>query len=128
MAGFEGMQVGNAWVVDRLKLIKALEHIHSGDEFQWERQRRQRVSDVYDQAKREHPARQVVIPIPRKSQERTLSSLPPGVELLNGELRVSFSGFEDFLSKLYQLGQAVQNDFVSFQDAIGTNVHADLDV
>ena len=115
MAGFAGVQIGNAWAVDRLQLIAALERLQSGEEFQSEQQRRKRVAAVYEEAKREHPARQVEIFVSRDSRRRSLASLPPGVTLSPGELRVSFTGFADFLRKLFELSQAVQNDCESFQ-------------
>ena len=120
MARFAGIQLGNAWVLDRLQLITALERLQVGEDFQHEQRRRQRVATVYEQAKREHPARQMEIPVSRGSQERTLASLPLGVELLPGELRVRFSNFEEFLSRLYELSQAVQNDFEEFQSWIAS--------
>ncbi len=111
MTRFQGIQLGNAWVVERIRLIGALEKIQQGEEFQWERHRRQRVAEVYEQAKREHPARQVAIPVARESRERALSSLPRDIQLAPGELRIQFTGFEDLLTKLFELGQAVENDF-----------------
>ncbi len=44
MARFAGTQLGNAWVVDRLALIEALERLQRGEEFRAERQRRQRIA------------------------------------------------------------------------------------
>ena len=116
MSRFEGTQIGNAWAVDRRKLIAALERIQRGDNFQWEQQRRQRIAQFYEQAEREHPARQVQIHVPRENRSRTLASLPSGVALAPGELRIQFSSFEDLLTKLFELGQAVQNDFQQFAE------------
>jgi hypothetical protein len=115
MSRFEGTQIGNAWAIDRRRLIGALETIQRGEEFQYEHRRRQRVAAVYEQAKREHPARQVQIPVTRDDLGHTLTSLPSGVELGPGELRIRFSSLEDFLTKLFELGQAVQNDFETFE-------------
>ncbi|MBV9611550.1 MAG: hypothetical protein JO091_03720 [Acidobacteriaceae bacterium] len=122
MARFAGVQIGNAWAVDRLDLIQALERLEAGEEFQGEQRRRQRVAAVYEEAKREHPARQVEIPVTRESRHRSLASLPPGVTLTPGELRVAFTGFEDFLRKLFELSQAVQNDCDNFQQALESGV------
>ena len=111
MSRFHGIQLGNAWTVERVLLIEALEHIRQGEDFQWDYRRRQRVAQVYEQAKREYPARQVAIPIPRESRERALASLPEDIQLRPGELRIMFTGFEDLLTKLFSLGQTVENDF-----------------
>ena len=115
MSRFAGTQIGNAWAVDRRHLIQALERIQRGEDFQYEHRRRQRVANAYEEAKREHPARQVQIPVTRESLGRTLPSLPSGIELGPGELRLRFSSFEDFLTKLFELGQAVQNDFETLE-------------
>ena len=42
---------------------------------------------------------------------------PPAVTLSPGALRVAFTA--DFLRKLYELSQAVQNDCERFQQALG---------
>lgn len=115
MSRFAGIQIGHAWAVDRLQLIQALERIQRGEEFKVEQRRRERIANVYEQAKREHPARQVEIPVNREALSRTLITLPPDIRLVPGELRIGFSSFEDLLSKLFELGQAVQNDFSTFE-------------
>ena len=115
MSRFAGFQIGNAWVVDRHKLIQALEAIQHGAEFQSDQRRRERIAAVYERAKREHPARQVEVPVTREALGRTLSSLPADIRFLPGELRIRFSSFEDLLAKLFELGQAVQNDFSTFE-------------
>src|SRR3954454_20942738 len=117
MSRCPGLRIGNACAVDRRPLIAWLEGLQQSKDFQWERQRRQRVAAVYEQAKREHPARQVEIPVNRRSNSTGLTSLPPGVMLAKRELRVQFSGLEDFLAKLYILSQAVQNNFEAFEEA-----------
>src|SRR5947209_19465630 len=96
MSRFGGIQIGNAWAVDRLELIRVLETVQRGEDFQWERCRRARVATIYEQAKREHPARQVEIPVsPESARSRTLTSLPRGIELRPTELRIQFAGLED---------------------------------
>src|SRR3954452_7846822 len=115
MSRCPGVRLGNAYAVDRQQVIAWLESLQRGEEFQWEQQRRQRVAELYEQAKREHPARQVEIPVTRQTRIRTLASLPSGIELGGNELRIRFSSFEELLTKLFELGQAVQNDFGSFE-------------
>src|SRR3954447_627848 len=111
MSRCPGVRIGNAWAVDRRQLIAWLEGLQQGEEFHFEQQRRQRVAAVYEQAKREHPARQVEVVVPRESQARTLTSLPSGIELRPGELRLQFTDVEELLRQLVELGQALQNDF-----------------
>jgi dTDP-4-amino-4,6-dideoxygalactose transaminase len=73
MSRFAGIQIGHAWAVDRLQLIQTLEQIQRGEEFQWEQRRRQRIAHFYEEAVREHPARQVQIPVTRESLDRSLA-------------------------------------------------------
>src|SRR4051794_10314871 len=95
MSRCPGVRIGNAWAVDRRQLIAWLEHLQQGEEFQWEQQRRQRVAAVYEQAKREHPARRVQIPVTKETRSRTVSSLPSGVKLGPGELHIQFANAEE---------------------------------
>jgi hypothetical protein len=118
MSRFGGLQIGNAWALERLELIQTLERIQRGEEFQWEQQRRQRVAAAYEQAKREYPARQVEIPVPRASQTQTFASLPSGIQLRPGELRIQFTNFEELLRHLVELGQALQNDLEQIRELL----------
>jgi hypothetical protein len=46
------------------------------------------------------------------------SSLPPGVDLAPGELRIAFSGTEEFLQKFGAVVFALRNDFERIQEFI----------
>ncbi|MDQ2840097.1 MAG: hypothetical protein M3Y72_03475 [Acidobacteriota bacterium] len=117
MSRFAGIQIGNAWAVDRQQLIETLEAIQRGEEFQWEQRRRKRIAAIYEQAKREHPARQVQIPITKETRTRTVSSLPSGVKLSRCELHIQFSNAEDLAGKLFELSQAMARDWDAFARA-----------
>src|SRR3954447_1347068 len=117
MSHFEGTQIGNAWVVDRHKLIQALEAIQHGAEFQSDQRRRERIADVYERAKREHPARQVQITVTKETRSRTVSSLPSGVKLGQGKLHIQFTGAEELAAKLFELSQAMANDWPAIETA-----------
>jgi hypothetical protein len=118
MSRFDGIQIGHAWTVDRQQLIEALEAIQRGEEFQWERRRRERIAVMYEQAKREHPARQVQIPVTKETRSRTVSSLPAGVKLSPGELHIQFASAEELAAKLFELSQAMARDWDAFVDAV----------
>jgi hypothetical protein len=49
-----------------------------------------------------------------------LSDLPPGVQLRAGELRIEFHGTEDLLRQLFELSQAIVNDYERFEELCGT--------
>lgn len=125
MSRFAGTQIGNAWAVDRLQLIVVLEQIQRGQDFQFEQRRRERIATVYEQAKREHPARQVQIPIRKESRSRTLDSLPSSIQIQPGELSIRFSSAEDLAAKLFELSQAMARDWDAFTRAVG--VRPDVD-
>jgi len=121
MSRFAGMQIGHAWAVDRLQLIEALGAIQRGEDFQWEQRRRERIAAVYEKVKREHPARQVQIPVTKESRSRTVSSLPSGVKLSPGELHIQFAGAEELATKLFELSQAMVRDWDAFARAADPN-------
>ena len=116
MSRFHGIQVGNAWAVDRCRLIGALEGIQRGDDFRHEQQRRVRVAATYEEAKREHPARQVRIPVSRETRSCKMSSLPSGIDLGPGELCIRFTDAEDLAAKLFELSQVMAHDWDAFVD------------
>lgn len=114
MAGLPGLQVGNAFAVDRLALLKRMEEIGAGDRCQWERNRRTRVVEELDRSRRELAARCVMIPTTPEVREREVSGLGEGIDLTPGELRVRFDGAADLAAKLFELSQAMANDWEAF--------------
>ena len=121
MSRFAGTQIGNAWATDRQQLIEALEKIQRGEEFQWDQRRRERIASVYEHAKREHPARQVQIPVTKETWNRTVASLPSGVKLGPGELHIEFASAEELAAKLFELSQAMANDWPGIEAALNSN-------
>jgi len=118
MVGLPGLQVGNAFAVDRLALLKRMEETGAGDRCQWERNRRTRVVEELDRSRRQLAARCVVIPAVPEVREREVSGLGPGIDLAPGELRVSFDGAADLAAKLFELSQAMANDWESFARSV----------
>ena len=55
------------------------------------------------------PSGQIVVPAEVVDQK--ISDLPAGVHLQPGELRIEFNGTEDLLRRLYELSQAILNDY-----------------
>ncbi len=111
MVSLPGLQVGNAFAVDRLALLKRMEETGAGDRCQWERSRRTRVIEELDRSRRHLAARYVVVPAAR---EREVSGLGEGIDLTPGELRVRFDGAADLAAKLFELSQAMANDWDAF--------------
>lgn len=94
---FGGFQTGKTFLIDRLELIAQLERLRDGEEFQIEDRRRTRLLE---------------------DLERHFQDLPAGVRLQPGELRIEFFGAEDLLRHLYELSQAITNDYAAFQQRV----------
>ena len=47
--------------------------------------------------------------------ERSLEGLPATIQLKPGELKIEFVGAEDLFRQLYELGQAIANDYERFR-------------
>jgi hypothetical protein len=115
MEFFGCWRTGQALLVDRLALIEQLAPLEDSVEFAFEKQRRQRLVETLEQARRGRAASRVVLPVAAGARERTMQSLPDGVHLEPGKLEVSFAGAEDLLARLFELAQAAACDFEQFQ-------------
>jgi hypothetical protein len=113
-----GYQIGKAFVIDRQRLIDWLEGLTAGHELRWEGERRRRVEEVVEQARSETSARRITIQAPPSSLNTTLGGLPPGISLKPGELKIQFYGTEDLLRQLFELSQAIANDYQRFQQVV----------
>ena len=118
MAGLPALQVGNAVAVDRLDLIARLENTAAGGRFQWERARRARLIEDLDRTRRQLAARRVRIPAAADVRDRSVRELSGGIELRPGELRIQFYGAEDLAAKLFEVSQAMANDWQAFARAV----------
>jgi len=119
MAGLPALQVGNAIAVERQALIQRLENTTAGDRFQWEITRRARLVEDLDRTRRELSGRRVRIPAAAtKVGARSVCDLADGIDLRPGELRIQFYGAEDLAAKLFQLSQAMANDWQAFARAV----------
>lgn len=114
MAGLPAMQVGNAVAIERQALIGRLEKTAAGDRFQWEVARRARLVEDLDRTRRQLAARRVRVPAAADVRALSVSELGGGIELRPGELRIHFYGAEDLAAKLFEISQAMVNDWRAF--------------
>lgn len=114
MAGLPCLQVGNAVAVDRQALIARLEKTTQNHRFQWEVTRRTRVADSLETLRKYALARQIRVPTGVDTRARRVPDLAEGIELRRGELRIQFRGAEDLAAKLFELSQAMANDWQTF--------------
>jgi hypothetical protein len=119
MAGLPGLQVGNAFAVSRDALLARLEETAAGDVFQWETNRRSRVVEELKRAQKEVAARQVQLTVSPDVREREVSTLPAGINIAANLLSIRFETAEDLASKLFELSQAMANDWENFQKIAG---------
>ena len=114
---FGGYQAGRTFLIDRRLLIEHLQRLAEGEEFQAERQRKERLGDAVGQLRRYRIASRVKIPVQNDMLGQGVTGLSDGVVLEPGHLHISFLGTEDLLSKLYALSQAAAKDFDRFRAA-----------
>ncbi len=112
---FGGYQIGKTFVIDRLKLISQLEAQQGSAEFSLEQERKTRIIDELERVWRLAPARKVRVAVAADVHERVIAGLPAGIHLRPGELRIEFFGTEDLLRHLFELSQAIANDYRRFE-------------
>ena len=115
---FGGFQTGRTFLVDRLQLIARLEAMQAGEAFTQESRRRTRLVEALERTRRHAAAARVKIPVSPGSLDLRLSTLPAGIELAQGTLKVEFEGATELLQKLFELSQAAANDFERFKAAV----------
>ena len=115
---FGGYQVGKTFVVDRAILIAQLETMRDGVSFDHEQQRKTRIIEELEQTRRLRLGRKVRIAAAADVRHRVLKDLPAAIHLQPGELRIEFFGAEDLLRQLFELSQAIANDYKKFQAAV----------
>jgi len=115
MHEFGGYQTGRTFLLDRARLLEALQSLESREDYTAEKRRRERLRDVVE-ASREHLIlTRVRIPVRAAAARPSLDRLAPGVLLLPGVLTIEFQHPVELLEKLFGLGQAISHDFERFE-------------
>ena len=118
MHQFGGYHTGRTFLVDRARLLEALQSQESREDYSVEKRRRERLGDVVE-ASREHLiAMRVRIPVRATAARASLDRLAPGVLLLPGMLSIEFQHPVELLEKLYELAQAISHDFDKFEELL----------
>lgn len=111
LARMGGYQVGRTGLVDRHIFVSNLEAIAAGEDFHYEERRRVRVHEKLAEARRIAKAKRVKIaPAP----VAVGPSLPDGVSIAPGEIRIAFDTPETLLTRLFELSQTIANDYEEF--------------
>ena len=115
MHEFGGYQAGRTFLLDRTRLLEALQSQESREDYFVEKRRRERLRDVVE-ASREHLIlTRVQIPVHAAAVRPSLDRLAPGVFLIPGMLSIEFRHPIELLEKLYGLAQAIAHYFERFE-------------
>ena len=110
---------GGALVCRRETLLDHLRRFQEDRRFAPEIARRERVEHHLAGLLRDAARRHKVIARDSAAEQLLgtgFSQLPPGVDFRSGELRIQFTGTEDFLRKFGAVVYALQNDFERISD------------
>jgi hypothetical protein len=114
MQEFGACQSGRTLLIERIAMIKNLEALQEGQEFEGERCRKQKLQDSLDDLHRHRAAAKVVIPALPPELRKQLPELPAGVSVRDRELAIEYNSVEQLLQRLYELSQAAAADFEGF--------------
>jgi len=119
MHSVDGYRIGKTFVVGRAEVAAWLRRASLGEQVWWEEVRHTRVEKVIEEVWEEREARKQRALVPRTTLELKLEGIPPTVSLRPGELRIQFSGADDLFRQLFELAQAMKNDYERFKTLAG---------
>jgi hypothetical protein len=117
MHRFGGYQAGRTFLINRKRLVEALDQIAATGECGQEQARREKLTAALSRLQNVRRAQEVRIEAPPNIFDSRMRTLPEAVHLEPGRLLVEFSGCQDLLAKLFALAQAAANDYATFQTA-----------
>jgi len=109
-----GYYIGKAFVVAQPTVVAWLEKSSGSPEALWAEAARERIEVSVEEARATRDRHRKFIVSP-DARDRKLEGLPPTVHLRPGELKIEFFGAEDLFRQLYELGQAIGNDYTRFR-------------
>jgi len=119
MHSVQGYRIGKNFVVGRAELAAWLRRASVGEQVWWEEVRHSRVENVIEDVWEEREARKQRALVARTTLELKLEGIPPTVSIRPGELRIQFSGADDLFRQLFELAQAMKNDYERFKALAG---------
>lgn len=115
---FGGYQAGRTFLVPKERLLVAVDAILNGDDYRQEKRRRERLGAGLEEIRRRHTAARVRLPVASDVWGRDVAGLGPGVRLEPGRLVVEFTTAHELLARLFELAQAVSNDYEGFRERV----------
>ena len=113
-------EAGRNLFIAREELIGRLEAVHDGGEARYERRRLTRLDATLASLQRDLRARLVPVAADPAARNLLFPSLPSSVRLLPGRLEIDFRTPEELLTRLFELSQAMANDYESFRSTISS--------
>ena len=109
-----GYYVGKAFVVGKQAVVEWLQKVSATPDAYWSEATRERLEILVEEALtlRDRHRKFRVSP---DARECRLEGLPATIHLTQGELKIEFAGAEDLFRQLYELGQAMGNDYERFR-------------
>jgi hypothetical protein len=114
MHSIKGYYIGKAFVVGRPEVIKWLQEALNSPEARAQEAGRERLEIAIEEARNIVGRNRRFIVSP-DSLSKKLPGLPPSIQLKAGELKIEFFGTEDLLRQLFELSQAIGNDYRRFR-------------
>jgi hypothetical protein len=117
MHAIGGYHVGRGFVVGRPELIAWLQEARNSPEARSQEAARERLEIAIEEA-RSIVGRDRKFIVSPDAVSKKLPGLPPTIQLKTGELKIEFFGTEDLLRQLFELSQAIGNDYARFQSLV----------
>ena len=120
LARLGAAEVGKNLFLERDEFLRRLRALHAGEDATYERRRLCRLNDALEALERDLKAHRVPIHAKPDTYDLLLPALPSSVRLRPGRLEVDFSTPEELLARLFELSQAIANDYDTFTQAVAT--------
>jgi len=115
MNRFGACQAGKSLVIDRTVLIQCLRGVATNEDAVRETARRRRIGNALADMQKYRSGAAVRIRVEPEVFSAKLAGLPADVALKPGDLHIRYCTAEDLLKKLFELSQAIANDYEQFE-------------
>jgi len=116
MQTWSGFRLGTSFLIDRQGLIENLHELAKHDDVLHEIRRKTRIEEELARTSAILKGRRVRFHVSNDAPSPTIEGLPHTITMDSGELRIQFFGTEDLLRQLFELSQAIANDYAGFQE------------
>lgn len=109
------VEAGKNLFLARTEAVERLRAIGGGQGVRYERKRLERLNRIIDELRRDWKAHNVPIRVGPGAADAMIPSLPAKIQLHRGRLEIQFETPQELLSSLFELAQAIANDFDQFE-------------